>query len=153
MRAYPDIRERFAANYERIPGVDCWLWTGATSSNGYGHIFYKNKQESAHRCSYKLHVGEIPKDMCVLHRCDVKHCVNPAHLFLGTHQDNMADRNNKGRCAPASGDLNNSAKLTPQQVADIRADSRTGHALSVAHGVSEATISRIRNHVSWREAR
>lgn len=75
----------------------CWLWTGAlnTSARGQLRVNYANKQ--AHRLSYERYKGAIPPDMCVLHTCDVGHCVNPNHLWLGTHQDNMTDMTIKGR--------------------------------------------------------
>lgn len=75
----------------------CWLWQGATAPNGYGSTTHKDKQISAHRLSYIAFKGEIPDGMYVCHKCDVRNCVNPDHLFLGTHSDNMQDMVNKGR--------------------------------------------------------
>lgn len=73
----------------------CWLWTGANNYK-YGH-FKLNNEIYAHRASFILHGNEIPKDMLVLHKCDVPLCVNPNHLFLGTHAENMQDKVNKNR--------------------------------------------------------
>jgi hypothetical protein len=73
----------------------CWLWTGANNYK-YGH-FTLNNEIYAHRSSFILHGNEIPKNMLVLHKCDVPLCVNPNHLFLGTHAENMQDKVNKGR--------------------------------------------------------
>jgi hypothetical protein len=73
----------------------CWLWTGANNYK-YGHFTLDN-EIYAHRSSFILHGNEIPKDMLVLHKCDVPLCVNPNHLFLGTHAENMQDKVNKGR--------------------------------------------------------
>lgn len=77
----------------------CWEWQGARygSGTGYGHVTYHRKGWGAHRLAWYLVHGAIPEDMCVLHRCDVPHCINPAHLFLGTHQDNMTDKRTKDR--------------------------------------------------------
>ena len=75
----------------------CWLWTGAKIGNGYGHITVKRQSIKTHRFSWELHYGAIPAGMFVCHRCDVKACVRPDHLFLGTNQDNQLDAVAKGR--------------------------------------------------------
>lgn len=94
------IEERFFSKIERIPISGCWLWTGATKK-GYGDIFIGagagRKHISAHRFSWEFHNGAIPEGLIVCHKCDIHECVNPEHLFLGTHADNMQDCSNKGR--------------------------------------------------------
>lgn len=81
----------------------CWNFTGAKQRNGYGQLRVNYKRWFAHRLSWTVHHGEIPKDnsyfktMHVLHTCDNPACINPDHLYLGTHSDNMKDRNNRGR--------------------------------------------------------
>src|SRR5713101_4375739 len=77
----------------------CWIWTGSrTGTSGYGKCSVGNgKEVSAHRRSWELENGEIPKGLWVLHHCDNKICVNPSHLFLGTRSDNMKDAVKKGR--------------------------------------------------------
>jgi hypothetical protein len=83
--------------WERVDKTgECWLWTGYTK-NGYGRANFRNKKQLTHRISWQVHKGEIPKGLFVCHSCDVRSCVNPAHLFLGTHQDNMEDCKSKGR--------------------------------------------------------
>src|SRR3990167_1003780 len=80
---------------------NCWLWTGACDTFGYGHFGKlcppKVKMVKAHRFSYELHKGKIPEGMCVLHSCDTPPCVNPKHLWLGTKKDNMIDMIKKKR--------------------------------------------------------
>lgn len=97
--AIPRVAERFFAKIERIPGVDCWIWKGMQTSFGYGTL-WKVRGKSfylAHRLSYELHKGPIPKGLFVCHTCDTPYCVNPEHLWLGTAADNSRDMNNKGR--------------------------------------------------------
>lgn len=82
------------------PGIspdDCWTWIGSTDKDGYGHFDSNSKTIAGHRASWIVHNGEIPNRLHVLHRCDNPPCCNPAHLFLGTHSDNMADGARKGR--------------------------------------------------------
>lgn len=94
--------QRFEASYTPEPNTGCWLWTRFTDKDGYGFINtctikYKSNSTRAHRLSYSLFKGAIPKGMCVLHKCDQPSCVNPEHLFLGTHRDNQWDKVHKGR--------------------------------------------------------
>jgi len=98
------IRDRFEEKYIPEPMSGCWLWTAYCNEDGYGRISFGRKMLLAHRVSWELHCGEIPAGIQVLHECDNPYCVNPSHLFLGTHKDNMADctskrRNNKPRGA------------------------------------------------------
>ena len=90
-------REPFEDCYIIDRRSGCWLWQRALKGCGYGHKWYEGKCQSAHRISWQIHRGPIPEELFVLHHCDVMHCVNPDHLFLGTHQDNMDDQRKKGR--------------------------------------------------------
>src|SRR5262245_26673336 len=112
------MNPRFEKFVSPEPNSGCWLWSGARFTDGYGAFRFRGRQQKAHRVSFTLHRGEIPEDMQVCHTCDLKCCVNPEHLFLGSHADNMADRNRKGR--QSAGTRQPRAKLTPTLVEAIR---------------------------------
>lgn len=113
-------KERFEKKYIPVPESGCWLWTEGISKDGYGKFSIKYKDMRAHRFAWELYRWPIPKDMCVLHKCDVKTCVNPDHLFIGTYGDNNRDRAIKGRSRNQNGELNNCAKLSSDEVDSIR---------------------------------
>lgn len=113
--------ELFWSKVDKTGGDDaCWLWTGATNNDGYGNITWLGRADKAHRVSYRLAFGDIPEHLIVMHSCDTRNCVNPAHLSLGTHQDNSDDKITKGRTAWARGESNGFSKLTQSQVDEIR---------------------------------
>ena len=140
----------------------CWLWNGTTQKNGYGQFYdgantrTKGKNmEGAHRVAYELFVGEIPDKLCVLHKCDVRNCVNPDHLFLGTHKDNTKDMIDKGRRfnIRLAGANNPSAKLTEAQVREIREKRANGvkqKDICKEYGVHRSTILRITSGQTWK---
>jgi len=92
--------KNFFKNIVAVPN-SCWKWSGLKSIKGYGKFKDSNYLDwRAHRASYTIYVGEIPKGMMVCHHCDNPECCNPSHLFLGTARDNSIDRVNKGRFSP-----------------------------------------------------
>lgn len=101
--------------------------------------------DRAHRFSWEAHNGQIPEEMCVLHKCDTPSCVNPDHLFLGTNDDNVADRVAKGRSA--KGEQHGKAKLTDRQILEIRDMSGTLQEIGDYYGVHNSHISRIKNRI------
>lgn len=90
------------------PETGCWLWKGATTSHGYGALEWEGRTRAAHIVSYLVHKGEIPKGMVCRHTCDVRRCVDPNHLVLGTKRDNSRDMVERGRSA--SGDRSGSRR-------------------------------------------
>ena len=130
----------------------CWPWQAYRARKGYGIVRWAGRNQKAHRVAYQLEVGEIPAGLFVCHRCDNPPCVNPAHLFLGTTQDNTRDMMEKGRGTDNSGEKNPRAKLTWEEVEEIRArrDACSQKELAEAFGVSVATINQILVHRTWR---
>jgi len=88
--------KRLLSGYDVLPDSGCWVWTGQVYRNGYGGIKVFGKMTATHRFSYELHKGPIPDGMHVLHSCDVKRCINPEHLRLGTHAENMREAAERG---------------------------------------------------------
>jgi len=146
------LRERFEEKYTEN-GDGCWIWTAATVK-GYGMIKYQTQMHYAHRVSYELYKGLIPTDLYVLHRCDVRGCVNPDHLFLGTHADNMADMMAKGRSARGvtrgNGAQNGMAKLTAEDALAIYNSKARVKDLAVKYGVAPSNIYQIRAGSTWK---
>lgn len=91
--------ERFLAKISIEPNSGCWMWTASTDTFGYGQMYVdeQGKPKKAHRVAWQLFRGAIPDGMCVCHAHDDVWCVNPEHLFLGTHKDNSDDKVKKGR--------------------------------------------------------
>ena len=89
--------KRFWAKVTKSGEDECWLWSAALNEAGYGVFGVGKQTDKAHRISYRLTHGEIPKGMFICHHCDVRNCVNPKHLFAGTNRDNVKDMLKKGR--------------------------------------------------------
>jgi len=92
-------RLRFESKYVKDEKTECWEWIAGKFDSGYGAFQDEGKLVGAHRASYALYTTHIPEDLCVLHRCDNRSCVNPSHLFLGTRKDNHDDMVSKGRAS------------------------------------------------------
>jgi hypothetical protein len=152
------LSERFWEKVDVRGPDECWPWKAATNGHGYGTIGTKLGTSLAPRVCWILVNGPIPPGegyhgTCVLHRCDNPPCVNPAHLFLGTNDDNMRDKAEKGRVVtnPTYGEEHHSAKLTDEQVLEIRAHPEiTGLEFCRRFGVSPMAVSYIRNGKTWK---
>ncbi len=141
-------------NSVSIDGNGCWIWQKSRTKSGYGHLRWKHVSQ-AHRVAYTAFIGPIEDGLLVRHRCDVRACVNPDHLLLGTHGDNMADMVSKGRSARGrawngilpprrDGERCHLAKLTDAQVREIRSSSGRHVDTAAKYGVAAKTVSRIR---------
>jgi hypothetical protein len=146
------IAERFRLSVYRDSEDTCWIWLGQPSAGGYGAFLVggrNGKIWKAHRYSYFMAYGPIPNGIDVLHKCDVRDCVNPSHLFLGTHADNMTDMKRKGRQSRLKGSNNGQCHLTEDDVRAIRASEESQTALAARYGVIQAHISRIKRGLAW----
>lgn len=125
----------------------CWSFNGSKSS-GYGHFIFKKKLLKAHRASWILHKGPIPKGLWVLHKCDNRECSNPDHLFLGNNTDNMRDMASKHRTGVR-------CKLTLEQVYEIKKLLNLGVSsmeLGRKYNVSDVAIHNIKHGITWKRA-
>ena len=147
------------SKYEVIPWSGCWLWLGAVDSCGYGSVHRSfgargtGKSFGAHRLAYEEANGPIPTAKHVLHRCDVPSCINPAHLFLGTHRDNMRDAATKGKYKGGAnfgkGAQHSNAKWT-QDVYDYWMQSKEPHYIAGKKtGASGNTVGAFRRARGW----
>jgi len=128
----------------------CWI-TDLSSPRGYPRIGYNHKTRKVSRIMFELHKGEIPQGMFICHKCDNRGCVNPEHLFLGSHEDNMADMVRKNR--QAKGSNQGSAKLTEEQVAEIKrllAEGKlTQRQIGEMFGICQTHVSSIKLGTKW----
>lgn len=158
--------ERF---WSRVHKTDsCWLWSGAVTRGGYGKLRVgRQREEYAHRFSILLHGGQLPAGSVVCHRCDTRACVNPDHLFVGTHADNVRDMCAKRRQASgerhglrvhpdraARGANAGPSKLTDNAVIQIRARYQDGSVtqdeLAREFNVSRRAVGSILSRRTWR---
>ena len=153
----PTLEERIMSKTIKLKN-GCWLWTGAKSGgNGtekykYGYINVSGKIKRVHRVLYEITNNIVLDKKHLLHRCDNPACVNPEHMFVGNHQDNMNDMISKKRDYHPKGELNHS-KLTEKQVLKIRAMAKNGDSstlLSIQFGVHVSTIRGIVTRKKWK---
>ena len=138
---------RFFSRVDVAKQTECWFYTGAADSTGYGIFTHNKRKYGAHRFSYILFHGEIPKDMLIRHRCDNPACVNPHHLETGTTFDNIMDRVLRNRSAKGTG--NGRSKLLESDIKKILSDPRSSIQVAPDYGVSNSVILNVRSGKSW----
>jgi hypothetical protein len=143
---------RFWMNVDKGSDNDCWIWKGGTRSH-YGVMFCNGKVEAAHRLSYMWFVGEIPEGLVVCHNCDTPLCVNPKHLRVDTQSNNIKERAAKGRTVSPPGERCGKAKLTNDQVREIRQHIKDGilthRQIAKLYGIAQPNISLIKHGKTW----
>ena len=150
------MASRFWSKVKKLKPTQCWPWNGSLNNKGYGMLSNSpNSPMLAHRVSYLLHSNcDLKAGQCVCHTCDNPACVNPSHLWVGSHADNLHDMAIKGRWTPRNimrGELHPLHKLTILDVAAIRDSILPQRKLAKIHGVSQTTVWRIRNNLAWPE--
>lgn len=168
-RATPIVEKFWSAVEKRQDG--CWAWTKGKNSTGYGVLYGQLGAVLAHRFSYELHKGPIPRNLFVCHTCDNPECVNPDHLFAGTARDNVRDCMSKGRKPTPPvfygddhylrrnphlakrGEQIGTSKLTTPAVVSLLKDRAKGHSfgkLARAYGLDKSTVQDICAGRRWR---
>ncbi len=137
----------------------CWIWQGHKMNTGYGQININNKRQLAHRVSYEYYKGAI-SNYCVCHTCDVRACINPDHLWIGSLSDNSKDafKKNRNRIDLTSnlrGERHPLSKLTEEQIIEIRNDKLTKpylthRDLATKYGVGKTLIANILHRRTWK---
>jgi hypothetical protein len=127
---------------------DCIMWIWGHDSSGYGALRFNGKPERAHRAMWIQENGPIPEGLLVRHKCDNRLCTNIEHLELGTIQDNVRDREERGR--GSKGESRPSHKLIEDQVRSIRVDERSAKEIAEDYGISTKTVWQIKGRKRWK---
>ena len=139
--------ERFWSKVRKKEG--CWEWLACKNAYGYGKFAFNGSWRLAHRVALELAGERVSYGMEVCHSCDNPACVNPSHLFIATHAENMADMAAKGRASRQAGQRNPKSILTEDQVRKIRSSNATPKDLAEHYGVTRTAIYDARNGKTW----
>jgi len=142
----------FLSKVKKAGITECWEWLGGKHRIGYGNFYINCTKYQAHRYAWILENGKIPDGLCVLHKCDNRGCCNPAHLFLGTQKDNIADMVAKGRHRGASNNKNN-AKINSEKARIIRywwsLGNMTQERIGKFFGITQTSAKDVIHNISW----
>lgn len=143
------LPKKMVAKIATAGGDDCWPWLGAKDADGYGIGWSGSKTVRVHRFVMEQIDGKIGIGSVVLHKCDNPSCCNPAHLSVGSVQENVADRDTKGRRSPPKGESHKSSKITEKQANEIRASKLPERELGKIYGISKTQAGDIRRGKYW----
>lgn len=135
------LKERFETKFKKIKS-GCWEWIAGSRGVGYGAIKVKGKTIDAHRISYLIYRGEIPENLNVCHTCDNRKCVNPDHLFLGTHSDNMQDCSKKNRLSIQNPKVREKIKQALIELQGIKITDNRGNIFN--------SLTEVRDFYNWK---
>lgn len=151
------VLEHFSARVMPEPNSGCWFWMGSLTQKGYGDVLLiengKRQHVRAHRIAWALYKGTVPPGKMVCHKCDIRCCVNPDHLFLGTASDNVRDMVAKGRSSQQIrnfGTKSPHAKITAAAALAIFQSTESEIALAARYGICHSTVRRIRQKKKWK---
>lgn len=133
--------KRFNESFKKCPEHECWIWTGSMYRDGYGRVRAGDKSTAAHRFSWLLCHGQIPAGKFVCHTCDVRACVNPSHLYIGNHSENMRDMVGKNCMFRQI--------LTVENVREIKNSKEHANILAKRYGVGPTAIYNVRSGFCW----
>ncbi len=158
IRKWGTLDERFWGRVDKSAANGCWEWLGNIKRNGYGTFMANGRCFNVHRLAWVICNGQVPDGQCVMHICDNRKCVNPAHLMVGTAKDNTQDMIRKGRHKsgpPMRGDDHPMARLTAKQVLELRKQYDSGtlgpaSRMSLSLGLSEGALWRVVTRKTWK---
>ena len=147
--------DRFDSKWMAVTECGCHLWTAAVNKSGYGKFATNdNRWALAHRVAYERAYGKIPEGFLICHKCDTPSCVNPEHLFVGTHVDNSQDREMKSRGRQQCGEKHGRSKLNESDVIQLRelvkSKTMTSYAAGKKFGINSKTVRDIASGKLWK---
>lgn len=148
----PSTEQRLWSRVKPNADTECWEWLALKDKDGYGRFYIGKKNLLAHRVAYAAYYKIDPGNLLVCHRCDNPSCVNPAHLWLGSNADNLADMKNKGRSHSCRGERGSRTVLTPSDVYQIRelvSSGLTHRQAGRAVGIGKSQVGRIMRGEQW----